>query len=351
MNTPRHIALLSPAVGTGNIGDHLIERAVRRLLSEDAVYHRFSIRRGLRADEIAEVNQTSCALICGTNLYQHDWESALTSKMLEQLKVPLIPFGVGGSAAKLDDTYVGDETRSMIRAIHRHCTLGSVRDPHGLQVVTRAGVANVALTGCPVLFWAGNGHLPRVEPRPAKRRLIITARNWLMHRWPDAVDHPVQVELLRHVLDRFSNEAYVFAVHEDFDRRLVETLQVPADSVIDTGDPQDYIRLYTDPGNAVFAMRLHAGMLARANGLPTVFVGHDTRTYSFCQMMGFECIDLFANDCVDRCIEALERAVCGGAPPSDERSEETFARLRAEMDRFIAANDLPPRRRRNGQEL
>jgi hypothetical protein len=42
-------------------------------------------------------------------------------------------------------------------------------------------------------------------------------------------------------------------------------------------------------------MRLHAGMLAVANGVPALFIGHDTRTYSFCEMMGLECIELFAD--------------------------------------------------------
>ena len=98
MSSTYHIALLSPAVGTGNVGDHFIDVAIRRLLREDVVYHSFSIRRPLTAGEIEQINQTSCALICGTNLYQHDWESALTMANLERIKVPVIPFGVGSSA-------------------------------------------------------------------------------------------------------------------------------------------------------------------------------------------------------------------------------------------------------------
>src|SRR3954453_15426133 len=101
-----HISLLSPAVGSGNIGDHFIELAIRRLLDPQVVYHRFSIRRALGANEIEQINQTQCALICGTNLYQHDWESALTPGVLERIRVPVIPFGVGSSAAELGDTFV-----------------------------------------------------------------------------------------------------------------------------------------------------------------------------------------------------------------------------------------------------
>ncbi len=154
-SSPPRIALLSPAVGTNNVGDHLIEWAVRRLLGEDVVYDRFTIRRPLRPDEIEVINTSSCAIICGTNLYQYEWESALTPEALARIKVPVIPLGVGGSAATLAETDVSHQTRRMIRAIHQRCTTGSVRDPHAAQVVALAGVNNIVLTGCPVLFWAG----------------------------------------------------------------------------------------------------------------------------------------------------------------------------------------------------
>jgi len=334
------IPQLSPAVGTGNIGDHFIDAAIRRLLRDDVTYHSFSIRRALSAAEIEQINRTSAALICGTNLYQHDWESALSPAALEQIKVPVIPFGVGSSAATLDDTFVSDSTRTMIRAIHDRCALGGVRDEHAEQVAARAGVKNLIVTGCPVLFWAGQTNLPPVTSRP-RRRLVLTARNWLMHHWPDNVDHPVQIELLRQVLGDFVPHPYVFAVHEEFDRRLIEALKIPADHVVDSKDSREYIRLYTDPDNVVLALRLHAGMLALASGVATVFVGHDTRTYAFCNLLGIECIELFAKDCAACCVRRLQSALSGEPPPCDERAESAFTQLRGSMNRFLAANEVP----------
>jgi hypothetical protein len=339
MPSSLHVSLLSPAVGSGNVGDHFIELAIRRLLGTEALYHRFSIRRPLTASEIQQINETACALICGTNLYQHDWESELTPAMLDRITVPVIPFGVGSSAARLDDTLVGETTRRMIRAIHEKCALGGVRDPHAQRVVARAGVDNVIMTGCPVLFWGGRERLAAVAPHP-RRRLVLTARNWLMHRWPSNVDHPAQVELLRRLLAHFERVPIVFPVHEDFDRRLLQLLNVPAEMVLDSCDPLDYVRLYSDPDAVVLAMRLHAGMLARANGLPVVFVGHDTRTYAFCDMLGIECLDLFADDCADRCIQRLADALAGHGGGQDQ-AWLRFEALRHSMDRFLAANGLP----------
>ena len=186
---------------------------------------------------------------------------------------------------------------------------------------------------------------------------MLTVRNWLMHRWPDNVDHPVQIDLLRRLLAEFESHEYLFAVHEDFDRSLIEALKIPADRVVDSKDWGEYVGLYTDPENVVLALRLHAGMLAVANGVPTIFVGHDTRTYAFCELLGIECIDLFATDCAARCIRRLQSALSGDRPPRDERAERqglrnraspvpalvpsVFPQLRGAVKRFLAANELP----------
>jgi hypothetical protein len=332
------LALLSPAVGTGNVGDHFIELAVRRLLAAGTRYERIGVRRPLGDAELAAVNACDAAVLCGTNLYQHDWESALSEGALERIEVPLVPFGVGGSAADLADTAVGERTAAMIRALHARCPVGGVRDPHALEVVGRLGVSNASLTGCPVLFWAGGDELPLPAAR-RRRRLVVTARNWLMHRWPDNEDHPVQIDLLRRVVAEAGADEVVYAVHEDFDLRLAERIGVDADRVVASDDPAAYVALYSDPDNVVLASRLHAGMLAVANGVPAVLVGHDTRTSSFCDMLGLEHVELFEDGAADRCLE-LVRAALAGEPAGLDRAAEAYGGLRGAMGAFMEANGL-----------
>src|SRR6476646_6182478 len=104
------ISLLSPAIGTGNIGDFFIEQAVRRLLHSSVAYRTFTTRRTLTDAEIESINRSDCALLCGTSLYQRGWESALTPAILGRIQVPVIPLGVGSSAASLDEQQVGRKT-------------------------------------------------------------------------------------------------------------------------------------------------------------------------------------------------------------------------------------------------
>jgi hypothetical protein len=229
----------------------------------------------------------------------------------------------------------------MIRAIHARCELGGVRDPHSAQVVAHAGATNAMLTGCPVLFWAGGESLPPI--RPLRRRVVVTARNWLMHRDPDNVDHPVQIAALKGILAALPPGQVVFAVHEDLDARLVDQLGIPRRAVFQSDRFEDYVRLYTDQENAILALRLHAGMLGLASGLPVVFVGHDSRTYSFCDMMGLPYVELFSDGCVAECVDRLGR-ILEGDVAGLAADHSRFGRLRASMTAFLDANSLPRRR-------
>lgn len=340
MKSQTHIALLSPAVGEGhNVGDYFIDMAIRRFFDDRAAFHSFTIRRPLRGDEIEAINTCVCALLCGTNLYQEKWPSGLTLENLFAIRIPVIPFGVGSSAATFEDTSLGSLTEKMIRALHDRCAQGSVRDPQTARVVGMLGVHNYMMTGCPVLFWAQLPELPRIRA-VRRRRVVITARNWLMHRWPDAVDHPVQLSFLRRIFDAFSEHECVFVVHEDYDARLVDLLGIPSGIVFQSDKATDYIPLYTDPDGVILANRLHAGMLGLANGVPAVWVGHDTRTYSFCEMMDLACVKLFDPDSAEQCIRRM-RSIMEGDVSEFEIAKDKFQNVRASMRRFLEANRLP----------
>jgi polysaccharide pyruvyl transferase WcaK-like protein len=226
----------------------------------------------------------------------------------------------------------------MIIALHAHCDTGSVRDPHALAVVSELGVKNVRLTGCPVLFWAQQPDLPPVRPIPHED-VVITARNWLMHRWPDAVDHPVQIAFLDTVIKNFSSVPWLYALHEDFDESLLSKLGIAERNIFRGSTAEDFIALYRDQKHVVLASRLHGGMLALANGVPAVFVGHDTRTYSFCDLMGLDYVELFSDGAADVATQRLRRILEGDASEFADLNRR-FQSLRQEMSLFRRENSL-----------
>ena len=54
-------------------------------------------------------------------------------------------------------------------------------------------------------------------------------------------------------------------------------------------------------------------MLALANGVPAVFVGHDTRTYSFCDLMGLDYVELFSDGAADVATRRIRKILEGDA--------------------------------------
>jgi polysaccharide pyruvyl transferase WcaK-like protein len=133
-----------------------------------------------------------------------------------------------------------------------------------------------------------------------------------------------------------------FAVHEEFDESLVKTLEIPESMIVRGYDVNSFLDLYSDADNSVLAMRLHAGMLALANGLPAVFVGHDTRTYAFCELAGLSWVELFAAGAARETVDRVRRVMSGEVSEFAE-VRARFPHLREAMSRFMQANDIPTR--------
>jgi hypothetical protein len=155
-----------------------------------------------------------------------------------------------------------------------------------------------------------------------------------------SVNHPRQIGFLAQILDAFPDERITLAAHEPVDLILVDLLRIPRSQVVNSTNPREYIDLYADPENVILAMRLHAGMLSLANGVPAAFVNHDSRSYSFCEMMGIEYLKLFEDGAASRTIARLRRLLDGEIPP-DDAAVQAYRELRSGMRRFVKANGLP----------
>src|SRR3954471_10875413 len=145
------IALLTAAVEGDNAGDAFIEDSVRRLVMAEG-YRRFPLVHPLSANQIEEINSCDVAIICGTNLYQYAFNCNLDVSTIEQIKVPIIPMGIGTSAPIGTIPQMDAEGVRAVRLLHTRCTVSSVRDPASLRFLESIGVQNTMLTGCPVMF-------------------------------------------------------------------------------------------------------------------------------------------------------------------------------------------------------
>ena len=88
------VSIFTAAINGDNAGDAIIESAVVRLLKGEK-FLRFPLTSPLNDDDIAAINTTDVAIICGTNLYQHVFACNLTIDIVRRIIVPIIPFGIG----------------------------------------------------------------------------------------------------------------------------------------------------------------------------------------------------------------------------------------------------------------
>lgn len=322
------IGLLTPAIGSRNSGDALIESAIRRLVPANE-FRRFGIRTRLGDGDLAALNECDAAILCGSNLYQDHPQCVLDSVFADLLKIPLIPLGVGTSAPPGELPAVDSAQAETIRALHRRCASSGVRDPATLAFVRALGIENAKLTGCPVLFHGlvrphfemGEGP-PTVSLRqtflhgaeslefkqePLLEDLCRTHRPLLVCQGPS--DLPQARRLARrHGLDFVHDDEWGCDIHEWLAGRQAWTA----------------------------GFRLHHGMLALSHGRPAWFVSHDSRIDEFAKMLGLPAPDI-------REATPMDLGACG-KPEALEGFAHVPGRwesLAAEMEEVLKANGLP----------
>ncbi len=273
------IALLSAGIDGDNSGDALIVDATRRLLNGNDL-HEFPLLRKLDDEQIAAINDCDATVICGTNLYQHVFACPLTPDVLQKIKTPIVPLGVGGSAPIGRLPQMDAEGIRSVRMIHDRCNLGSVRDPGSLAFIQQLGIKNIELTGCPVLFHALRE--PEFKADPGNR-VALSIRARLLHveeHW-----NQKQERTLRLLCERFKPTLVLQSPYDlDLARQLHDEFGVEY-----RHDPKwqqgPLTQTIADSDRAV-GFRLHFGMLSLVYGLPSIFLATDTRTSEFCNMVG-----------------------------------------------------------------
>jgi glycosyltransferase involved in cell wall biosynthesis/tetratricopeptide (TPR) repeat protein len=324
------LALLSAGVTSTNSGDSLITAAVQRLLPRHQ-HQLFPLLRRLTDEEIEQVNACDQAIICGTNLYQHTFACALTSDVMDRIRIPILPLGVGASAAIGHMPRMDDDGIRAVRRLHERCAMASVRDPLSWNFVRSLGISNVELTGCPVLFHGGVN--PSFHPRSGGQ-LHLSIRARLLHV------EDTWLEKQRRTLDLICEEFHpVLVLQSPYDVPIAEELAHRHGLSIEWQTDNAATPLLRGVRNAsrVIGYRLHFGMLALSHGIPSTFIGSDTRVSEFCGMMGLPYHDVRTYKDEDVLSELRQPA------PSYDRFLNNRSSLRSAMDGVLADNGLTAR--------
>jgi glycosyltransferase involved in cell wall biosynthesis len=323
----KKLALFSAGVNGDNSGDALIVDAIQRLLSPQAM-EIFPLLEPLNEAQIDRINACDMGVICGTNLYQHDFHCELTPRVIEKIRVPILPLGIGTSAPIGLLPRMNAEGVRAVQMIHERCEVGSVRDPISLKFVESLGIKNVALTGCPVLFHALK---EPVFEEASTDRLVVAVRARLLH----VEEHWGAKQ--RHTLERLCREFRpALVLQSPYDVPIAEELAARFQLPI-LHDPRYTAKPMLEGvhrASRTIGFRLHFGMLTLAYGKPATLIATDTRTSEFCDMMGVAWHDIHSYK-DESLIKELHEP-----QPGHERFLTRWRELRHAMKSALSANGL-----------
>ena len=267
------IALVLPAAGSINLGNEMICGATRTILHRlpnQFEIEEFTFLWRPSSEELERINQCDKAIFVGTNIFQsHAAGWRWKSRDLEQVAVPYWLYGVGYSGPIQNDTpRVCKETKELVDWSRKAAGLG-VRDPHTLRWLMGFRVRS-ELIGCPVLAYTDTfSDISSGEGEP-----VIAVRQLLLHN-PSKKVASAQCAMVEWFFREYPNGIGV--VQETADLNLLKGRSTVRDL--------DRIVKALSEASFVLSTRLHTGMIALALGRPVVFLAHDTRVASFCEMM------------------------------------------------------------------
>lgn len=267
------LALILPSEGSINLGNAMIYEATERILRRVGLrdVERFSYLRRPTLDDIKRINECDQAVFVGTNIFQpHALGWAWQPEDWCSVTIPYWFYGVGYSGPLHQDS---DEVSPHVRELlewARGAEGVGVRDPQTVRWLRRFHIES-ELIGCPVLAHADTFSTIRPGDGPP----VLAVREFLLHD-PSPEARAAQRAMVEWFFKEYPQGVCV--VQETYDLKLLE------------GQPAltelSEIVEVLSRARFVFTARLHAGMLALSWGKPAIFLAHDTRVASFCELVG-----------------------------------------------------------------
>jgi hypothetical protein len=319
-----------------NMGDFLIWEKSRELIATHTGTTEFLVYDYWDSldPHLEEVNATRAVVLCGGPAYEENFYPDVyrLSTRLEDLKVPVIPLGVGwagrlvtkGGLVRIDPNafqFTADSRRALAR-IHSVVNCSGVRDVVTRDIVKRHGWGNVVLTGCPALF--DQPSIGRAFQAPAQiRRVVFTIhQNRRFHRQC--------IETMKRLRKLFP-EAELFAsfhrgLRSDRYTGIVTGLRLwqlrrEAESlgatVVDAAYGTGATELYRTCDMHV-GYRLHAHIFFLSLRKPSFLIHEDGRGSAFAETVQLAALDALDDHMPDRLETNIRMEITGGFPGFDK---------------------------------
>lgn len=284
-----------------NAGNVLIGQSVRDQLIFDEEYSGILDIQNITPEE---ANEKYAALIIPSSNFLNPFQDfGIYADFFARLKIPFVVIGLG-SQAPVEDVpeipLLPGQLR-FIREIAAHSTTIGVRGEFTAECLKRLGINNVDVIGCPSFFLKCN---PLLTIRHSSRNSIRLAINGdiKMRKNPElrSIFTDLCHEGFRHGASYFIQDEYPLAVlarrrademtlelgeqvlrffFRDGDQDLLDYLRTHLHVYYNTSLWSDVIRSF----DFSIGPRFHGNLIAVINGVPALFIIHDSRTRELCR--------------------------------------------------------------------
>ncbi|MCF0074492.1 polysaccharide pyruvyl transferase family protein [Dyadobacter sp. CY261] len=269
------IGLMDPSIGTSNMGDYIIQDAVRRNIREifpTSFVSSYPTQLSRKMDAIKLMQDQDIILIGGTNLLASNMDSRFQWKVTPRdsyfLANKMVLFGTGWW--QYQDA-PNDYTRNLFSGLLSKKFIHSVRDSYTAAKLKSIGIENVVNTTCPTLWSISKQHSELVPVRKAKD--VVTTLTFYNK------DHEKDAALIKLLQKHYENVYVWIQGYEDM-HYLREIAPGMERILLVNPDLHFYDELLeSHPDLDYVGTRLHAGIRAIQKKKRTQIVAVDNRAY------------------------------------------------------------------------
>lgn len=296
-------------LGSDNIGDHLVARAIRAALARHLgpidvidmpVNDRYKGDRpiGLRGENVERSNREADLIVVGgSNLLEPrrvkgnpgdrpGWGVFTDLASIDRIAKPLLLLGMGtGSDFGRPVPSYNAVSAQQVVSLHRKAFASAVRDDATVQQLSATNVETTC-TGCPVTFLTDR---PVLKADPKLPLIVSLPPNRIRRKLKGRLFIQATVDYITWLQRK--GVPLVVTLHETSDLPLAREILPKSVEQFYTEDLEELIARY-EASSGVIGFRLHAGLLGLGLGKPIIPVGVDWRGKASIQTFGFEDISI-----------------------------------------------------------
>lgn len=294
----------------------------------------------------------------------YEKSNAVRASIIESIDAPVIPFGLGAQAKHGDsDLSLGPNTIRLAHVLASKCQELSVRDEFTANVLDKVGVKNTCITGCPSNFINLDSDL---GARVVERSISGMSRfqGWKLvrsHISEYSGGHELSGRVVQTILEILHRSCSFYVLQSPTLMPLIlgESQVIPGDyrsnAPVDLRESDTLFAVlrrtmlhfssiegwldFSRTCDIAFGMRIHGNMLPMQAGVPSIVIGHDSRTTGLSDLMGVPTISpeefvTHSKNGPSKLYEIIAQRMIG----YDTRRQE----LALTMKHYLEINGVPP---------